>query len=324
MEMPYKVNLQLFGEGGGAAAGGGEGAGGEGTAAESPAMTGRQARRAASNPLANVRYGKQPEEAAAAQTVSEEPEKAEPQKDRNAQFEDMIKGEFKDLYDDRVQKAIKSRFKDVDDLRAQSKQLEALSPVLEMLSSKYGVDSKDMDGLIKAIQDDDAYYESEAIERGLDVKTLKEIKRLENENANFRRIADEEDRRRQTYEKYMAWEQQAERAKEIYPNLDLRTEMHDPKTGKLFAGLLNSGVDVKSAYQVIHMDEIIGGMTQYAATTAVQKAVNDIRARGMRPSENGSGGGSQAADIRKDPKRFTKDDRAEIYRRAMRGEKIRF
>lgn len=55
-------------------------------------------------------------------------------------------------------------------------------------------------------------------------------------------------------------------------------------------GLLRSGVDARTAYEVVHKDEIIGGAMQYTAQRVQEKVVNDIRARGMRPPENGGSG----------------------------------
>ena len=62
-------------------------------------------------------------------------------KDRNAEFEALIKGEYKDLYDARVQNTIQQR------LKGQKETVDkynALAPTLEMLAKKYGVDIGDI------------------------------------------------------------------------------------------------------------------------------------------------------------------------------------
>ena len=93
--------------------------------------------------------------------------------DRNAEFEKLIKGEYKDLYDarvkDTVQKRLKSTKETVD-------KYNSLSPMLETLGKKYGVDFNDADALIKAIEEDDSFYEQEALEKGITVEALKEIR----------------------------------------------------------------------------------------------------------------------------------------------------
>ena len=93
------LNLQLFAEGTGS---GGVGTGAEGSSGVTATATGLQ-KGSKSNPLANVVYGKQEdsEQSANAQTNPTETETVEPV-DRNAKFEELIKGKYKDLYDAKV------------------------------------------------------------------------------------------------------------------------------------------------------------------------------------------------------------------------------
>ena len=204
---------------------------------------------------------------------------------------------------------------------AYSADLKAAAPILEMLAGKYGVKADDLAGLQKAIEADNSYYEDEALQKGVSVEQLKEIKRLERENAEFRRAAAERERRTNAEKVYSAWMQQAEDAKRFYPGFDLQAELNAEGTKDRFVALLRSGVDVRTAYEVIHKDELIGGAMQYAARVTEQKTVENIRARGNRPRENG-GGTAPAVIVKKDPKQFTKKDREEISRRVMRGERI--
>ena len=95
---------------------------------------------------------------------------------------------------------------------------------------------------------------------------------------------------------------------------------------KDFFGLLTRGIDVKTAYQVIHQDEIvqsaISTATQRTAQAVQQQTVNNIRSKGLRPDE--SAGSSQAGfTFKADPHKWTKADREEIAKRVARGEKIR-
>lgn len=306
------INLRLFdGEGGGSAP--------AGEASPAAAKPGK-------NPLADVRYGKQAE-----QEPAQEPQPAEAQKSpevsvttqaqeaRKAEFERLIKGEYKDLFDERAQQMIDTRFKQTKTLEAQAK---ALEPMLEMLASKYGVDGSDVNALSKAIQEDDSYYEEEAMKKGLTVEQLKHMKRIERENAEFRRAAEEQQRRANRERVHAEWQEQSEACRRMYPGFDFRSECEHPETGQRFARLLGSGVDVKTAFEVVHKDDLIGGAMQYTAQAIQQKTVNDIRARGMRPSENGGSGSSAATIVKSDPKTFTKKDRDEIARRVMRGERI--
>lgn len=305
-----KLDLRLFD--GAAGAGSAGTAGGAAEAADGSA--------AGKTAEPRVVYGKQAE----AEIPAHEPEAAttaSTQEDRRKAFEARIKGEDKDLFDERVQRIINERFKGQKALEKDSADLKAARPVLELLAGKYGVKADDLAGLQKAIEADNAYYEDEALQKGVSVEQLKEIKRLERENAEFKRVAAERERRTNAEKVYSTWMQQAEDAKRFYPGFDLQSELNADGTKDRFVALLRSGVDVRTAYEVIHKDELIGGAMQYAARVTEQKTVENIRARGNRPRENG-GGTAPAVIVKKDPKQFTKKDREEISRRVMRGERI--
>ena len=307
-EVPM-LNLQLFAEGGSAAGAAGDGGTAQGSGVTAPAA-GVQTK-GAKNPLADVKYGKQAEAPAAEVPVAEV---ATP--DRNAQFEALIKGEFKDLYDARVQDTIQKR------LKGQKETVDkftALTPTLEMLAKKYGVDAGDIEALNKAIAEDDSYYEEEALQKGLTVQQLKEIRKMERENAELKAQMDEAQRQEKGRLLYSQWMQQAEEAKKVYPNFDLRAEMNNQR----FVDLLRSNIDVRTAYEVLHKDEIIPAAMQFTAKKVEQQLTNKIIANGARPTENGMSS-QGAAVVKSDVSQLSKADRAEIIRRVQRGEKIVF
>ena len=305
------LNLQLFAEG---AAGGDGGTGAEGVADSGFATTNTKG---VKNPLANVKYGKQEEvQTTDVQTTNAAEQVTVPTEDRNAKFEELIKGEYKDLYDARVQDTIQKRLKGT---KEQVARLESLSPVLDMLGKKYGVDTTDIEALVKAVEEDDSYFEDEALEMGITVEQLKHLRKVERENADFKRQMEEQKTQERAAEIYRGWLEQAEEAKRYYPNFDLDTEMQNPK----FVDLLRSNIDVKTAFQVLHQDEIIPQMMQHTAKTVEQKIANKIRANGARPNENGTS--SSAASITKsDVSSLTKADRAEIARQVAMGKRIVF
>ena len=306
------LNLQLFAEGTGSAGatGGDGGTGAEGTMGATVTAAMSQKKGVKSNPLADVVYGKQAEEASPVSEVKTETTT----EDRNAKFEELIKGEYKDLYDARMQDTIQKR------LKASKETVDRyneLTPTLEVLAKKYGVDASDIKALNKAIQEDDSYFEEEALEKGVTVEQLKEIKKMERENAELRKQMEERTRKETASKQYAQWMQQAEEAKRTYPNLNLNEEAKNPQ----FLRLLNSGVDVGTAYKAIHMDELIPAAMQYTAKTVEQKIANKVMANGSRPTENGNS--SQGATVVKnDVSKFTKSDRQEIIRRVARGERI--
>ena len=305
---PMVLDLQMFAEG----TGGDGGTGAEGATGVTATAAGSQQKGVKSNPLADVKYGLQPteEKAPAAEVVEN------PTEDRNAKFEALIKGEYKDLYDARVQDTVQKRLKSSKET---VEKYEALAPTLEALAKKYGVDAADIKALNKAIEDDDSYYEQEALEKGITVEQLKEIRKMEKENAELKRQMEEQNRKENANKLYKEWMEQAETAKSVYPSFDLRAEMQNPK----FVDLLRSNIDVRTAYEVIHKDDIIAGAMQFTANTVKQKIADKIIAGGARPSENGNS--SQGASVTKsDVSTLTRADRAEIARRVARGEKISF
>ena len=301
---PMFLDLQLFAEGAGDGGTGAEGASGETAVAAVPQRKGEKA-----NPLANVVYGKQEvEEASPAAEVNTE--------DRNAKFEALIKGEFKDLYDARVQDTIQKRLKGSKET---VDKYNALTPTLEMLAKKYGVEATDIEALNKAIEEDDSYYEEEALEKGMTVQQLKEVRKLERENAELKRAKDEQNRKDNAEKLYARWMNESDETKKIYPSFNLQAEMQNPR----FTDLLRNNIDVRTAYEVIHKDEIIPAAMHFTAKAVEQKLTNKMIANGARPVENGNS--SQGATVTKsDVSQLSKEDRAEIIRRVARGEKIRF
>lgn len=309
-----RLNLQLLAEGGsGASSGDGGTVGGETSVTGANAVS--QTKGVKSNPLANVKYGIQAEENAQTTDVQEN-EAAVAPVDRNAEFEKLIKGEYKDLYDARMQDTIRSRLKGTKET---VDKYNALTPTLELLAQKYGVDVNNIEALNKAIQDDDSYFEEEALEKGMSVETLKEIKAMKRENEELRRQESERRNQENRDRTYARWMEQAKQAQQFYPSLNISEEAKNPQ----FLSLLNAGIDVKTAFEVIHKDEMIPAAMQYTAKTVAEKIVNSIQANGTRPVENGMSSQS-AATVKRDVSQLTKADRLEVERRVRNGEKISF
>ena len=282
------LNLQLFAEGTGDGGTGSEGATGE---TEAAAVSQTQITDADGNTATTI--------------------------DRKAEFEKLIKGEYKDLYDARMQETIQKRLKGQKET---VDKYEALAPTLDTLAKKYGVDASDINALNKAIEEDDAYYEEEALEKGITVEQLKEIRKMERENAELKKLRDEQNAKQEAEKKVAGWMEESKQVKAIYPQFDLRSEMQNPK----FVDLLRvPGVDVRTAYELTHKDEIIAGAMQFTAKTVEKKIADKIAANGARPTENGLN--SQSASLTKsDVSQLSKADILDIQRRVARGEKISF
>lgn len=304
MSKYLNLMLQLFADGGDG------GTGAEGTTGVTETAAVSQTRKA-TNPLANVKYGKQEE---AAPPPEEPKQTATP--DRNAEFEKLIKGEYKDLYDARMQNAIRGRLKATEDT---VNRFNALTPTLELLAEKYGVDANDVEALNKAIEEDESFFQDEALEKGMTVQQLKEFRKMQRENADLKRQMSDQQTKERAEMLYASWVDQGEKTKTVYPSFDLKAEMENPR----FVDLLRNNIDVRTAYEVLHKDEIIPAAMQFTAKTVEQKLTNKIIAGGQRPTENGMNS-QGAAVVKSDVSQLSKADRQEIIRRVQRGERIRF
>ena len=303
-------DLQLFADGGDAGAMAGADTADNSMGEDKVDATPKR-KNAKENPLANVKYGLQKEQQKQETSENDGDNTENPDKE----FEDLIKGRYKDQYGKSVQEIIQKRFKNSND----NSQLQNYQKVMDAIAGKYGKSSDDIDGLLKAIEEDSAYLEHEALEQGITVEQLKHMRALERNNATYERqlrMQQEEAARR---ERFNGWVKESESMKEIYPNFDLGTELQN----KDFVKLVESNVPIQTAYQVVHQDEIMSGMIEYTTKQVKSKISQQIQSGKNRPTENGMN--SQASSqVKSEAKNLTKADRKEIMRRVERGENISF
>lgn len=142
-----------------------------------------------------VVYGKQ-QDSEPIEPVKED-ESTEPTVEENArdfdkEFEDLIKGDFKKQYDDRVHKNIAGKTAQINKLKTEIEATnEKYSPLIKVLSMKYGVQDGNIESLVQAIESDNASYEQEAYEKNMTVEQLKHLKQIEAENEEFKRMSAE-------------------------------------------------------------------------------------------------------------------------------------
>lgn len=112
-----------------------------------------------------------------------------------------------------------------------------------------------------------------------------------------------------------SWNQAFDDLKLSYPKADLALDAKNPR----FKSLLRSGLSLKEAYELTHIDEI----KREAARASAIALAERIRTRSQRPVENGTGS-SPALTVKDNVRSLTPKDRAEAVRRALRGEKVSF
>jgi len=141
------------------------------------------------------------------------------------------------------------------------------------------------------------------------------IRRLVEENRMLKKLHEEELQKSEARNRVQAWKTQAEETKSVYPEFDFREELSNPE----FARLLRAGVDVRSAYEVANIDSILDRNTK----NAERKVVDSIRSKGNRPVENGSES-TPGILISGNVSKLDRKQRAELAKRAAKGEKISF
>lgn len=252
--------------------------------------------------------------AADAQPQANEPVEAQP--DKNARFEELIKGEFKEEFDRRIQNNLKRRFKESSELKERNSQNEQ---IINALKAKYGISESDPSRLMEAINNDDFFIREEARKRGMNADTLKKLKALEFENRSMKERIRRERSEAAMNETLRAWMESGKSLSEKHPDFDLEREASNPR----FIQLLKGGADPETAYYAIHHSEILKNAIEKAVNDTREKTAQSIKARGNRPPENGTNQKSTAL-FKTDVSRLTPAQRAEIAERVSRGEVISF
>ena len=237
-------------------------------------------------------------------------------------FDDLVKSnpDYKKALGDKINAAVEKRFKNQKDLQ---KRFDSISPALEVLAARHGImpgdnGEYDYEALSQRILDDNDLYAEEALDRGMSVEDLKHLKQIEAENARLKRANEETAREQQSREAYEAFLAEGEAAKAVYPDLDLEAEMQNADFGRLIA----SGVPVKTAYEVIHKDEILMAGMEYASQQGIQKVANAVKSNSFRTQENGLSSQSAADTGSVDVRSMKLADFQKIKERAMSGERI--
>lgn len=332
--------LQYFADAGGAPAGDGDGGAESGV---SPADAGQvsientlakmgvpkdkvdrfaasRKRRGIETPTATAPATEQPEADApdVAPTQDEQPPDggtAEPK----VSFEELLKDpEYKAAFDTQVTGIMQKRLAKAN---AREENMAKLSPALNMLAKKYGVQAGDYGALASSIMDDDNLYRERASELGVDVKTAKFLQQKEQEVDTLRTQQKASIQQQMMKNHLDRLNRQAQELKSEYPDFNLDTEMNND----MFVKLTQPGMlSVKDAYIAVHRAEIDKARQQAMQQQALTAAQAAVRAGQARPKENGS---TAAAPItRVPPAQRSKAERAELRRRIMdagaRGEKL--
>ena len=334
MKENFKLNLQLFA---------GEGTGGEGgegaTSGENASVAAEQRLRELGVPEDKIRKRANSasvkasattakaaqvsdttqqanEQGAAADTHAEETKTETP--NRMSWDEIMADPE----YNKQMQSVVQSRLRTA---KTAEDNLAKLTPAVELLARRYGLDPANMDyeALTKAINDDDSYYEDKALEMGVSVETAKKIDRQERDTAREKAQNERTLQEQRIQQHFMKLEREGEAMKNVFPNFDLRKELQNPAFARMTSP--NVGISVEDAYYAVHRNEIQTAAMQVTAQKTAQKISNSIQAGNRRPDESGTSSQAPSVttfDYRKADKAQREALKQRIYAAAARGEKL--
>ena len=323
------INLHLFEGGEGAAPTGADG----GTQGETPALPVITQRGKKSGDLTAIKYGKPAAEepnSDAAPTAEQDPaaggtniEGVQVTSDtleaRQKEFDELINSEqYKDIYTRRTQEMIDRRFAKT---KAQEAENAKLREIAGLLGQKYGVsEDTDFSKLKAAIESDDDTWAEAADEAGMTIEQYKKFDELRRKNAAFEAMRQNDIIQGQNRQKAELWYSEAQALKNKFPQFDLKAELADSS----FMAAINAGVPMETVYKGKYYDQFIGEATQATAKTTEHNLVNNIRAKGNRPAENGAASQGAAFTIKSDPSKLTLADFNEIAKRVARGERVSF
>lgn len=232
------LELQLFAEGGDGSAAAGEASQSAQSDASSPS---REALGRTENAALDEQGSTDPKaEGSGSENgegeAGEEAKKPSPAERRRA-FGQMMSGEYKDLADEMMQNAVQ--------IAAQN--LEAspeMRGLLEAIAEKYGTDATDLAALTDAIRNgvvkDDAYFEKIAMEKGISVKTAREMDKLETQNKRLtaqqqaaQQMQKAAAERARIAQIQAQWDAEADALKAKYPEFDREEVLANPEVEKM-------------------------------------------------------------------------------------------
>lgn len=208
--------------------------------------------------------------------------------------------------------------------RGTEEAMQKLTPALEMLMKKHGLDpaKPDYDALASKIMDDDALYEDKALELNVDTSVAKKLQLQDLQLQRYQRQERLTLEQQKVQRHFGLLEQQAQQLKQQFPGFDLRQEMLNPVFERMVRP--DSGISVEDAYYAVHRKDIQSAQAQVIASQTAQQMSNAIRSNSRRPDESGAGKAPSVSsfDYRKASKAERNDLKARIRKAAARGEKI--
>lgn len=295
-ELTRVIGLQFFAEGGAGAGDAGTGAGQDAAAIDDAAQGGNDQ---SGQEAAQQGAGNEGAENAAAedQPAAETPEQ------RAARYQQLRKEFAAEL----------KRDLDATTKNVVERRLAKYKALAEATGTHYGLAPGDIDGMMKALGEDQNAIRERALKNQRSVEDQQIIERLEAREKQAQ-IEANEAKLMSAYEKVL---NQAAECRAKYPDFDLGALENDVRA----KGLLASGLmSVTEVYETINRDKLTQQAMQTAGAAAAEQVLGAVRQNLNRPSEGSVRGGSAAVtQISEDM--LTPDVMAEIDRFTRRNGK---
>ena len=262
------------------------------------------------------------DEGSGSESENEAGKKMTPEEHRKA-FGALMQGEYKAEFEQMMQRAIEVASKNIT---ADPKMVNLMGALAEA----YGIEGGDLDELTEAVKNgrvkDEAYFEKIAMEKGVSVKTARELDKLETENRRMTAAQAAAEQQRKAAQRqaeiarlHEAWNREAEQLKAEYPDFDLQEMLANEQV----KDLMRKGVSMGNAYRAIFFDKIMAQNTARTAQQVERGVEARIQQRNNRPGENGTRPGG-AIQMKLDVESMTRKEREKLERDVMRGKKITF
>ena len=238
---------------------------------------------------------------------------AEDTADIDAEFEELIKGKFKEQFGKRTQDIINKRFKSAKNTQ---EQLGVLQNAIAPLFDKYDLKADNIDGLKDAILNDESTFARKALESNMSTEAYK----TDFEAKQLGKAKEEADAQAAKREIYARWKAEEAELQKVYPNFKLEKAIVDSPE---FKDAIENGTDMALAYKGAFFDDIAAGLISATSRKVAEKTVKSIASNASRPREGGMnamGGTTQRIDVNS----LSEKQILDLIERSARGEKISF
>lgn len=236
--------------------------------------------------------------------------------DPDSEFEDLIKGKFKESFHKKTQGIINNRFKNAKETEGKlSLAMDALAPLFD----RYGIEEANLEGIRDAIKSDAGIFAKKALEAGRESEEYRDAFNADRDRKQQAAKDERENRLKMAAEKYQDWKAQELEIQKTYPSFSLEKAFANED----FRNMAMSGTSLLNAYRASHFDEISAGLVAAATKRAAKNTLDSMQGNIRRPHEGGmsSAGGTVT---KKDVSSLTGNDIDSILKAVGRGDKITF